>query len=199
MPHRSPPNGYQPWDGYDAGSGFAFAQEVGGWTHELDDEVLMGRRIAKRPRLRVQWLSRGKLPDALAMAGSGTFVSSVLRKVLETAAAAHIQFLPVTVPSGLWGQPHTGARRYHLVNVIHRVSCFDRKRSRYEIYDEPPHAIHALRKLVLTPIPKEAPPIFKIDEMPSVILIRDDLRQAMQELSASAGRFTPIGNDRRGA
>jgi hypothetical protein len=184
--------GHQVWDGYDAGSGYAFAESVEGWSYELAYQVLSGQRLPEPlPRLTVTRLSPGKRPDAMATVGSGILVSSILKEVLEQWAGEHIQFVPVKI------QRYPKAR-YSLVNLLAHVPRLDRARSKYETYDEPPHAIHTLRKLVLTTIAPDAPPIFRMAEIPGVILVRDDLREAMQAVSSSPGLFVPVSKYRRG-
>src|SRR5262249_4176092 len=156
------------------GSGLAFAEIVDGWSFELDNEILFGHRIPDPlPKLTVAKLSPGELPDTLAMAGSGILVAAELMGPLERAAGEHIQFVPV----GIYPGPP-----YNLVNVLTLVPCMDRERSKYEPYDEPPHAIRKLSKLVLLPVPRDAPAIFRIKEIPGVIMVRDDLRKAMEKV-----------------
>ena len=183
---------YRVWRGYYPGSGFAFAEKMTGWSYELDCEVLFGRRLpAPLPRLTITKLSPGTLPDAMAMAGSGILVSSRLKGVLEQPAGEYLQFVPAAIK-------RDPKARYSLVNLMALVPCLDRELSKYEAYEDPPHAIRTLRKLVLTAIVPDAPAVFRIAEMPGVILVRDDLREAMQAVSASPGEFTPISRYRRG-
>lgn len=185
-------NEHQVWRGYYPGSGFAFAETVDGWSYEVDHEVLFGHRLPDPvPRLTVGKLSRGELPDTLAMAGSGILVSSRLSAVLEWGAGQHIQFIPAAIK-------RVRDERYSLANLLSLVPCLDRERSDFDTFDAPPHAIRTMRKMVLAPILPEAPAIFHMREMPGVILVRDDLREAMCEASSSAGEFLPVSSFRRG-
>jgi hypothetical protein len=180
------------WRGYYPGSGFAFAEKVDGWSYEIDDEVLFGRRLLDPlPRLRVTKLSPGELPDALAMAGSGILVCTKLNAVLRRSVTSQIQCLPASIQ-------RDSQARYALINLLASVVCLDRERSEYDAYEDPPHAIRTMRKMVLTPIAADAPLAFHIAEMPGVILIRDDLRETMQAVSTSAGEFVPVDEYRRG-
>ncbi|MGO9935470.1 MAG: hypothetical protein ACLPV8_27175 [Steroidobacteraceae bacterium] len=184
--------GHRVWRGYYPGSGFAFAEKVDGWSYEIDGEVLFGRRLPDPlPRLTVTKLSPGELPGTLAMAGSGILVCTRLHAVLSQAVTSEIQSLPASIKR----DPQA---RYALVNLLASVACLDRVRSECEAYEDPPHAIRTLRKMVLTPIAADAPAAFHMAEMPGVILIRDDLREAMQAVSVSAGEFVPVDEYRRG-
>lgn len=183
---------YRVWRGYYPGSGFAFAETVSGWSYELDNCILFGQPLSPPlPKLKIAKLSPGELPDTLVMAGSGTFVSPRLHAVIEQAAGEYVQFIPVAT---------VGSSRtpYRLLNLLALVPCLDLARSKYETFDAPPQAIRTLSKMVLTTIAPGRPPIFHVEEMPGVIIVRSDLREAMEATSASAGEFIPIARFRRG-
>jgi hypothetical protein len=183
---------YRVWRGYYPGSGFAFAETVRGWTYEIDESVLFGQRIpAPLPKLKITKLSPGELPDTLVMAGSGTFVSPGLHTVIERAVGEYVQFIPAATA----GSPRAP---YRLLNSLALVPCLDLTRSKYETFDTPPRAIRTFSKMVLTTIAPGGPPIFHVGEMPGVIIVRSDLREAMEATSASAGEFVPIARFRRG-
>jgi hypothetical protein len=176
---------YQVWDAYYPGSGFASVEEMTGITDEQENEVFFGTPIPEPlPVVSITRLSEGEMPDALGTFTASRLTSMTLREPIERFCPECIQFVPVRLP---------GRRdpTYFLLNITSHFACFDRNRSEFKAYEDPPHAIRTVRKLVLKPIPQEAPAVFHLAEIPGVILVRDDLRTEMQAVSSSAGTFTP--------
>jgi hypothetical protein len=183
---------YQVWDAYDPGSGFASVEEMAGLTDEQESAVFFGRTIPEPfSVVSISKLSAGETPDALGTFTASRLVSMRLREPIERSWPQGVQFIPARLP---------GRREptYFLLNITSHVACFDRNRSQFKAYEDPPHAIRAVRKMALEPIPQDAPTVFHLAEMPAVILVRDDLRAEMRAVSSSPGTFTPIGQFRFG-
>lgn len=177
---------YQVWDAYYPGSGFASVEEMSGLTDEQESVIFLGRPLAQPlPGIAIKKLSKGKMPDALGTFTSSRLVSAKLRDVIEKSCPQGIQFIPATLP-------RQRKPLYFMANIILHVACFDRERSQYQAFADPPYAIRAVKKLILKPIPQDAPPIFHLAEIPAVILVRNDLCRAMQSASSSPGSFTIV-------
>ena|SRR5262245_20680607 len=177
---------YQLWDCYYPGSGFAFAEQQKGLSYEQQNQILFGQRLADPlPTVTITRLSRGKLPDLLGAAWTSYIVATVLRDLLEEFCAEAAQFIPVRIAR----RPRA---RYWIANILNSLPCFDPKRSEYTTHLHPPYPIHTLQKLVLKPIPPDAPAVFHIEELPDVLMVRDDLRERMQAASSSPGRFIRV-------
>jgi hypothetical protein len=175
---------YQVWEAYYPGSGFASVEEIAGLTDEQERAIFLGTPLPlPLPRITLKRLTRGKMPDALGTVTASRLVSARLREVIEACCPQGIQFIPAVASKS--------AKMHHfMANITLHYAGFDRERSQYRAFADPPHAICAIKKMVLRPIPEDAPAIFHLQEIPAVILVRDDLRRAMQSVSSSAGSFT---------
>jgi hypothetical protein len=177
---------YQVWDVYYPGSGFAWVEEIGGLSDEQESNVFFGRPLAPPlPRVAIKRLTKGKLPDVLGAATASRLVSAALRDVIVHVCPEGVQFLPTTSPRKL-------RITYFMANTTTHLACFDHDRSQYQRFPVAPHTIRAVKKMELKPIPPHAPALFHLAELPAVILVRDELRQAIQSASTSPGTFTPV-------
>lgn len=170
------------WDGYSPGAGYAFAESVDGPPAEAQERILAGTPLQEPlPEMRVTALSEGALPDALASVVDVLLVSDALRAVLDEHVPAGVQYLPGRVKgtrAGYWG-----------VNATARVAAMDRAKSEFETYAGT-EAMSRVRRLVLRPIPADAPALFHLEEISQLLLVSDALRRALEAASESAGVFT---------
>ena len=178
---------YQVWDAYYPGSGFASVEEIGDLTDEQERAIFFGRPLVPPlPRITIKKLTKGKMPDTLGTVTASRLVSARLRAVLEKFCPVGIQFSRAT-------SPRFTKTRYFMANITMHLACFDRDRSQYRTFSDPPYAIHAVKKMVLKPIPQDAPAVFHLEEMPAVILVHDGaLCREMQSVSSSPGTFTKV-------
>jgi hypothetical protein len=118
-----------------------------------------------------------QIPDAIDNALGYLLVSGRLRALLEAETEPPIEFLPFRL---IDHKGRVAADDTAIGNVLLTVDCIDRNRSRG--IDNPlrPHEFMRLERLELRPdaIPRDVQ-IFRLATRPSVILIRDDLRAAM--------------------
>lgn len=183
---------YQIWGGYFPGSGYAFAEDLEGLTDEQITRIIRGDRIEGRlPTVKVIALTRGKRPDVFATAWGVRLVGDDMKTVLASFCSEKIQFLPAVIP-------RSPKVRHHLVNMLSKLACFDRELSDFETLPDDSDIIVTIRKLVLKPIPADAPAGLHLAELPSIWLIRDDLREQMQQVTSSPGTFTKIEDYKRG-
>lgn len=172
------------WDGYFPGSGHAFAENAEGISDEQTTEVLVGMKLSNPPRkVRVTELSEGELPDLMESSWSSKMVSAKLKKILEKNCPDCIQYIPVTLED----YPD---KPYWIANVLTSVSCIDRDKSRFSTVPRPPHTIRKVNRLVLKPIADDAPAVFRMEEIPSLMLVSEVLRKEFEAASSSPGKFT---------
>lgn len=110
-------------------------------------------------------------------------VSERVRGVLEARATAPIEFLPLLI------QNHKGRREprgFFIANVLGQVGCADRARSQYIDSAMRPGQFCDLTKLLLDPdrVDPERN-IFRLAELPRVILVREDLADALRQSGAT--------------
>lgn len=175
------------WRPYVNGEGFAYADEVDGLDLPFYRSIVIGKPAPEPfPGIVIGHFSDGPIPDALGGPFGCMIVRPNLRQLLERESGAPIQFIPVKV-RGRAKDP------YAIANVLARVACLDERRSRLERDPDSPEIIASVAKLVLRPLPEDAPGVFHLDELPSVLLVRDRMRARMEEVSPSPGKFVGVG------
>lgn len=178
------------WSGYFPGSGHAFAEAQEGLSPSQLDALLVGKPLGEPlPEVRVTALSPGKLPGAMASAFHALLAADKVKKAVEAHVAEGVQYLPASL-KGKRGS-------YHVVNPTVRVAALDRKKSEFETYPGT-EAMRSVRKLVLGKIPADAPALFRLEEIPQLILVSDALKKALEKASASPGEFESPGEYRLG-
>jgi hypothetical protein len=159
---------------------FAFARRQTGITGEQIRQLWSGNPLpAPLPKPRLDEMTVGDLSDLLS-SNIHWVVSDELLAVLE-ATDVKLQVIPVKVVGE--------KRKYQIANILERVPCLDETKSKIRRWKELDNAIRSIRKLVLKPIPADAPPVFHVAEFPLLVLVRDDLRQAMLAACKAPGRF----------
>lgn len=172
------------WQPLFKGEGVAFAEDLTGLSLSQYAAAARGRRLrAPLPSLSYGAFSSGPLPDVLAGPVGLLTVSERLRAVLDRESGAKIQF----IPARLRGRKGS----YSLANVLDQVACFDRERSRHTAEDGSDEAVK-VKKLVLTPVPPEAPGVFHVPGLPGILVFRRALKEAIEEETTSAGRFVEV-------
>jgi hypothetical protein len=183
---------YRLWQGYMPGSDYAFGEQVEGLSYEQDTQLLLGERLAEPlPVVRVTKLTPGKRPDTLDTASAARLVAPNVRAALEACCAETIQFLPAKVSR----YPRTD---YVVVNVLARADLFDRKQSEFDTLSGEPEIVSRIRRLVLKPIPEGTPGVVHVTGLPGTLLVRDDVREALEAASRSPGTFVPVEEYREG-
>jgi hypothetical protein len=170
------------WAGYTLGEGYAVGMAESGMPEKTADEIHLGRPITEMPRrFKIRELTSGVLPDVLRAPNYNPLVSDRVRAVLEKLSRANIQFVPVRL-EGYRGES------YWLPHVLDELALVDRKRSKVKWYPDDPRYIKRAGSMVLRDPPPGAPLYFRLQEIPAYI-IDDELRQALQKVTPSAGHF----------
>ncbi len=178
------------WQFLGPGSGHAFAESQRGLSESQQTDIFLGRPLSvPPPEVDVRYLSEGSLGNVIGSSFSAFVVSPAVQELIGAAAPA--QFVAVRLPHD------SSAPGYAILNVLAHVDCFDRGRSDWDHVPGRPERVLAVRRLVLRGIPLDAPAIFHVGGLPGVLLVRTDLRAALEGLGG-VGEFVPIAHFRWG-
>ena len=123
-----------------------------------------------------------------------------LKALMEKLKVEGIQFLPLRIrhrPSG------AEAQGYHIANYLHAIDCLDREHSIYEIWtkdnllfwEKRPSmlgTLRDLRKAVLDSTKIGNDRLFRLEEWEMMVLVREDVKEAIEEARITGCRFTEI-------
>ncbi len=120
-------------------------------------------------------------------------VSERVRVVLEARANMPIEFLPLHILN------HKGRREpraFFIANVLGQVDCADRARSQYIESSMRPGQFCDLTKLFLAPDRVDAKRnIFRLAELPRVILVQEELAEALRQSGTTGLELLPLGTE----
>lgn len=134
-----------------------------------------------------------KLSDNLENTFGYWVISGALKTVLEREAHTEIEFLPVAIIN------HKGRRadgEFFIANPFAIEDCVDRSGSDVDESAMSPGFFGGIYRLALdtTRIPPEAR-LFRLKQMPKIIIIRDDLRAALDAEGLTGLRYIAMGED----
>ncbi|NVJ08019.1 hypothetical protein HUW63_22605 [Myxococcus sp. AM001] len=132
------------------------------------------------------------IPDIIANTVQFAIVSNRFKQLLAEHSAAHIEFLSVSIAN------HKGriaAKDFFVANVLDQHDCIDLERSDVEQLGLEPEILSGLFRLHVLEdrIPPEAK-FFRLKSMPSVILIRDDLRAVIDAAGITGVKYIGMGD-----
>ncbi|RKH41554.1 imm11 family protein [Corallococcus sicarius] len=172
---------YYPWVDDDDDESFACLdsfrkEELGDKDYLLDEGIPCKDWFPKELIFDLDKEGGSKLTDSIPNAFSLLVISSKLKGILERQAPANpIEFLPVRLrtPRKKILEPS-----YFIANVQGTVACMNAKKSDFVMDSILKTQVQRFRRLVLDEkkIPKDVK-IFRLAEMPSLILVREDLGQ----------------------
>jgi hypothetical protein len=170
--------------------------------HEVDEYWLLSEGVSMA----------GRIPPstAIPIAPDGgdliaDFVDNIHRVVIVSAKAravleaelkpTDVEYLPFTLQDK---KGRAVKEPYCLANTLRKVDCFDWKQSVYETYPNKPTkiALNTLRKLLLLGdrLPDDAK-LFRVGELPKVVVMRSDLVDRLKAAGCSAPSLLAIGAD----
>jgi hypothetical protein len=172
------------WRPYTAGEGFAYAYEAE-WNDFPYRSVVIGEPVSEPfPEVTFGRFSHeGPLPDALGGPFGCVIAAPNLRELLTRESGAPIQWIPVKLR-------RRSSPPYAIANVLMRLPCLDEQRSQLTRDEE--GFVDAVTRLALRPLPADAPGIFHLAEMRSVLVVQEQLRRQMEATSPSPGRFIAV-------
>lgn len=133
------------------------------------------------------------VPDVIGNDLHLFLVSGRLKTLLERESNARSEYLPASIIN------HKGrlaTQDVFIINVLERVDCVDRPRSEVDESHIEPGTLGGLFRLQVDAgrIPSEAK-LFRLGEMPSLILVRNDLRASMEAQGLTGARYVAMGED----
>ncbi len=150
----------------------------------------MGEHHPERARLDMDTRYTGiVVPDLVANNFHLHIVSSRLKHLLEGSSEG--EFLPVSIYNH---KGRVAEEDYYIANVFNAVECVDRSRSRCIESATRPGQLSILKSLQLDTqrIPAESQ-LFRLKEMPALIIIRSDLRARLEAAGVTGVRYVGMG------
>ena len=126
------------------------------------------------------------IPNVLAL----VFASAKLKALLEKDSDARFEFLPIQIRDL---KKRIVKAPYHIANLLDIVECVDKKRSDFEMQLIIKDQVDHFRRLVLDErkIPK-GKKIFRLAEKTRLIIVREDLMQAIRDSGCTGAAFRNI-------
>ena len=187
---------YLVWKDHVPGHEYASVQSESGIDLLQIQAVRRGQRLDPPPLgITINTLTQGPLPDVVSSGWGGRYVSTTPKQILEKHVQLEfLQFFPAMLAPRLGATAHT----LWLMNVAATAMCVDSENSDVDRSPSAARAIRTVRKLVLVPMADSAPGLLHIAELPSVLLIRSDIADALRHGVRTPGDFVPISEYRRG-
>lgn len=173
-------NSWFVWEAYDAGSGHAFCDASAGLSETQKTALMLGRPMdLPLPTLEIESLTDGEIGDVLGTAWSSLIFSERVKDLLPKDI---VQWIPVSFPIPV-------TRKYYVANFLELHEGIDAKKSTYQSDSNDLRDIHKLKSLHLKFKTENLPPIFRLDELPFVVLVSAQLRESIEKISPSPGIF----------
>ena len=136
------------------------------------------------------------MPDVIRNAVRYLMISGRVKSLLEEHATAEIEFLRFTL---LDHQGQVASDDCYLANVLGTVDCVDMERSEGTV-GETRKGVRFERLTRLHLRDEAVDPqrnIFRITPMPAVIVVREDLKAALEDVQITGAEFFPMGAEVR--
>ncbi|WNG57646.1 hypothetical protein F0U59_24960 [Archangium gephyra] len=134
-----------------------------------------------------------KVPDLVPNTFNYVVVSERLKAVLEREAGVPLEFHPVSIVNH---KDRKEPAPFFIANVLGKEDCVDSAATDADESAMVPGTFSGIYRLALDParIPPEAR-LFRLKQMPSVLVIRDDLREALDRVGLEGLRYIAMGED----
>ncbi len=118
---------------------------------------------------------------------SGLLVSEAVKETFDAFDVSNIQFFPVKL-TNLQGGKTLG--KYYFANIIGIYSIVDIDKSIVEMCPVVKDMFFSIESLIFEEIEEdEYPPIFRLKEMPSVIIVNDLIKETIEKSNLTGFRF----------
>lgn len=118
---------------------------------------------------------------------SGLLISEAVKETFDAIDVSNIQFFPVKL-TNLQGGKTLG--QYYFANIIGIYSIVDIEKSIVEMCPVVKDMFFSIESLIFEEIEEdEYPPIFRLKEMPSVIIVNDLIKEIIEKSSLTGFRF----------
>lgn len=126
-----------------------------------------------------------KVPDVINNALDYLMVSQPMKDLIEANVTSPIEFLPFRL---LNHKGRVAAERCYIVNVLGTIDCGDTARIEGTPNPMRPGVYFSVNRLFIDPdkVPADAR-MFRVTQVPALILIRDDLKQVFEAGKMKAG------------
>jgi hypothetical protein len=172
------------WKFTGPGAGYAYAEGQRGLSVAQQNAIFFGEPLPDPlPEAEITALSEGMRGHLIGSSFSAFIVSRPARELLE--GRAPVQFIPARLPRGAAGD-------YAILNALASVPCFDYHGSEYERLAGDPRQILTVRRLVLRELPRDAPSLFHLAELPGALLVDEALRADLLKLDDGIGELVPV-------
>jgi hypothetical protein len=111
-----------------------------------------------------------------------------LREALTSAGADNVDYYPAAIEAS----PPRDFGHYYALNVIGRISCMDMGQSKFTTYED---RVARVQNLILDEDSIQGARIFRIHEVPELIIVSDRVAEAIRALSGVALRPAQGWND----
>ena len=130
------------------------------------------------------------VPDMINNLFQYWLVSKKLKALLAQEADVEIEFLPFTL---LNHKGRIAAEECYIANVIGTEDCVDLERTEARLSHLEPGTFSRLFRLHLEGARVPDKKLFRLRQMPHVMVVRDDLRAAFEAHDMSGMAFLPVG------
>ncbi|HUQ84058.1 MAG TPA: DUF1629 domain-containing protein [Gemmatimonadaceae bacterium] len=136
-----------------------------------------------------------EVPDLVPNSLGYTMMSERLKTLIAGRSTAKIEWLRFTL---LNHKKRVASDRMWVANVLTIVDCVDREKTVGEPYPARPEWYISTKRLSIRPEKVDAAlDLFRLGEMPRRIIVRDDLKAAIEREQATGAAFYPMGADVR--
>jgi hypothetical protein len=150
-------------------------------AYRLKEGVRMGDDFPASVELAISPSSGNLIPDFIPNVNKQLMISEPVRKLFESEGLTDelVEYLPFILKNKK-GRV-VDAPRYCVANPLRKINCLDRKRSKYAARDDGVTiVVMEVLHLLEESIPADAK-LFRLGELPSMILLRSDLADRIRE------------------
>jgi ADP-ribose pyrophosphatase YjhB (NUDIX family) len=158
----------------------------------IDDGERMGERFPPTVTAKLDSDWGDRLTDFLGNSDRMLVLSKAARALFEQAdlEPGSLEYLPFVLENRK-GREMTG-HHYCVAHPLRQVACMDKGASRFKALDDGKVSIVSSLQVVKERIPHDAM-LFRLQELPSLVIMRSDLRDLIEAASLTGLCLTPMG------
>jgi hypothetical protein len=170
------------------------AMIYGGWPKSGGLSMISGNRLSVSPgpiTIHMDIRSQGVLTDSLLMTGPGRVFSRRLLDLLRMQGVDNIEAYPCLITNMVNGEHQTD---FAAVNVVGKIRCVNRRKSRFEDFDDGSNRILAWDYLVLDEDEIGGQKLFCLAEMPIQLVVHRSVKEAIEAAGMTGMEFIAQGD-----
>ncbi len=127
-----------------------------------------------------QYFHKGKkITDLVAGIQSELIVSRALKLTLLQWEKENLEFFPIELINQ---ESNERSNDYYIMNILNNVECLDRNKSKFELFHPDLDIITKITRLVLNKNEiTDSRHIFRLDELPNIIIVSDELKTEIEK------------------